>query len=93
MAWLQPSLDFAGYDYVHSLNVVIEMIDKFHGMLQSLAADRTNNFILVDTRNTLTRDASSPNGWANEIHPWYPGFTALAHKFLLALRAKFPQRI
>jgi len=27
------------------------------------------------------------NGWANEIHPWYPGFTALANRFLVGLQA------
>jgi hypothetical protein len=63
------------------------MIDKFHDMLATLAADPTNNFSFVDTRNTLTRDATQPKGWANEIHPWYPGFTALADKFLAGLRA------
>jgi hypothetical protein len=63
------------------------MIDGFHGMLAGLAADPVNNFSLIDTRNTLTRNATQPNGWANEIHPWYPGFTALADKFLAGLRA------
>jgi len=32
-------------------------------------------------------DATQPNGWANEIHPWYPGFTALANSFLVGLQA------
>jgi hypothetical protein len=93
--WLQPSLNFAGYDYTGGLAIVVKMIDKFHDMLKDLAADAANNFILVDTRNTLTRDGSQPNGWGNEIHPYYPGFTALAIKFLAALRAypKFVGRI
>jgi hypothetical protein len=38
-------------------------------MLNSLAGTK-NNFILIDTRGTLTRDASHPLGWANEIHPY-----------------------
>lgn len=91
--WLQPSLSFAGYDYMEGLAIVTKMIDKFHDMLANLTADAANNFTLIDTRNTLTRDASQPNGWANEIHPYYVGFTALANKFLIALRGKFKNRI
>jgi hypothetical protein len=63
------------------------MIDKFRDMLAALAADPANKFSFVDARNTLTRNATQPNGWANEIHPCYPGFTALADKFLADLRA------
>jgi hypothetical protein len=86
-AWLWPSLSFAGYDYNTGLQVITQMIDRFHDMLAGLAADPTNNFSFIDTRNTLTRDAMQPNGWANEIHPWYTGFTALANRFLVGLRA------
>jgi hypothetical protein len=35
----------------------------------------------------LTRNAAQPNGWANEIHPYFTGFTALANKFLTNLQA------
>jgi hypothetical protein len=56
-------------------------------MLADLASDTANNFSLIDTRDTLTRDATQPNGWANEIHPWYPGFTDLANRFLVGLQA------
>jgi hypothetical protein len=68
---------------------VTRMIDLFHDMLAGLGSDTGNNFnfSLINTRNTLTRDATQPNGWANEIHPWYPGFTALANRFLVGLRA------
>jgi hypothetical protein len=86
-AWLQPSFDFAGYDYTESLSIVVQMIDKFHDMIAALAAAKQNNFTLIDTRKTLARDATSPTGWANEIHPYYAGFTALAYKFLTALQA------
>ena len=92
-AWLQPSLDFAGYGYAAGLNIVSQMIDKFHDMLAGLAAVPANNFTLIDTRNTLVRNATSPTGWANEIHACYGGFSALADKFLTELRAKFPNRI
>jgi hypothetical protein len=84
--WLQPSLSFAGYDYNAGMGIVTQMIDKFYGMLSNLAANPTNNFIVIDTRHTLTRDASQPNGWANEIHPYFSGFTAMANKFLVSLQ-------
>ena len=50
---------------------------------------------VFDTRNTLTRNAAQPNGWANEIHPYFTGFTALANKFLTNLQAvpQFKSRI
>jgi hypothetical protein len=86
-AWLWPSLSFAGYDYNVGLQVVSQMIDLFHDMLTALAKDPANTFSVIDTRNTLTRNASQPIGWANEIHPWYPGFSILANKFLVGLRA------
>ena len=89
-AWLQPSLDFSGYDYAQGPIIVSQMIDQFHDALAGLASDPTNNFTLIDTRNTLTRNATQPLGWANEIHPYFTGCTALAEKFLLALRNKFP---
>jgi hypothetical protein len=92
-AWLQPSFEFAGYDFAQSLGIVSQMIDKFHDMLSTLAAIPANNFTLIDTRNTLMRDGTSPTGWANEIHPYFAGYTALAGKFLLALRDRFPGRI
>jgi hypothetical protein len=91
--WLWPSLDFAGYDYTEGLQVVKDAIDGFHQMLASLAAKQQNNFHLVDTRGILTRDTSHPLGWANEIHPYFAGFTALAQKFLASLQGFFPGKI
>lgn len=85
--WLQPSLTFAGYDYNAGLAIVSEMIDKFYAMLAALAGDPKNNFFVIDTRRTLARDASQPNGWANEIHPYFSGFTAVASKFLVGLQS------
>lgn len=97
--WLQPSLDFAGYDYNVGRGIIHSAIDIFFGVMKDLATDKTlppgkttNNFIVVDTRNTLTGDTSQ-TGWANELHAYPPGFAALAHKFLTVLQAKFPGRI
>jgi hypothetical protein len=86
-AWLQPSLDFAGYDYTQGLAIVKTMIDMFHDMLFALAANRAYNFTLIDTRGIVTPDATSSTGWSNEIHPRFAGFTALAKKFLAIFRA------
>ena len=98
--WLQPSLNFAGYDYNEGLNIVKMTINTFKQKLLDLANDTivppgktTNNFILIDTTNTLTRDNTRPNGWANELHPYTEGFTLLAAKFRDALQTHYPGRI
>lgn len=91
--WLQPSIDFAGYEYQPGLVIVRQMIDMFYDRLTKLAAVPQNNFYVVDTRGTLTRNTSQPLGWANEIHPYPSGFAALADKFLGLLKTKFPSRI
>jgi hypothetical protein len=43
--------------------------------------------------NQALHGQTRPLGWANEIHPYFAGFTALAEKFLLTLRNKFAGRI
>jgi hypothetical protein len=91
--WLKPSLDFTSYGYSQGLTIVKQAIDDFHTMLSGLASVAKNNFTVVDTTNTLTRDTSHPLGWANEIHPYTTGFIALAQKFVPVLRGKFPGRI
>jgi hypothetical protein len=91
--WLQPSLNFTGYNYTEGLTIVKNTIDKLYAMLNGLASVKKNNFHLVDTRGTLTRDTLQPLGWANEIHPYSAGFLALANKFLPVLRGVFPGRI
>ncbi len=88
--WLQPSLEFAGYDLAEGLAIVSSMIDSFHAALQGLAAVAKNNFVLIDTRNTLARVSSAQNGWANELHPYPAGFILLAQTWLAALRHQFP---
>jgi hypothetical protein len=82
------------------LTIVQNAIDTFQKLLADLAADKitlpgrtTNNFFLVKTIGTLVRNATRPNGWANEIHPYTEGFGLLAGKFLAALQAHFPGRI
>ena len=99
--WLQPPLQFCGYGYdPDGLKIVKDAIDSFNKLLNDLATDKTtlagkttNNFILVNTIGTLIRNATRPNGWANEIHPYTAGFNALANRFLVALQKHFPGRI
>jgi hypothetical protein len=98
--WLLPSLNFSGYDYNQGLQIITAAIDGFRQLLVDLGSDKitlpgrvTNNFILIDTIRTLTRDNSRPNGWANELHPYTEGFTSLAGRFLAALQAHFPGKI
>jgi hypothetical protein len=91
--WLWPSLDFAGYNYTDGLEIVKDTIDHLYDMLSGLASVKANNFYLVDTRGTLTRDTLQPLGWANEIHPYSAGFLALANKFVPVLQTVFPGRI
>jgi hypothetical protein len=91
--WLWPSLHFTGYNYDDGLEIVKATIDRLYDMLSGLAKVKKNNFYLVDTRGTLTRDALQPLGWANEIHPYSAGFLALANKFLPVLRSVFSGRI
>jgi hypothetical protein len=91
--WLQPSIEFSGYDLAQGLAIVSSMIDGFAAMLQGLAAAPQNNFILVDTRKTLARVSGAQNGWANELHPYPAGFILLAQKWLAALQKQFPGSI
>ena len=91
--WLKPSLDATSYNYSQGLVIVKNAIDAFYAMLNGLARVKKNNFTLVDTRGTLTRDMSYPLGWANEIHPYTDGFISLAQKFIPVLRATFQGRI
>jgi len=88
--WLQPSFDFALYDPGDATQVVKHMIDELHDMLNGLAAVKKHNFHLVDTRNIIAPNNIYPKGWANELHPYTPGFTLLAKKFLDALKNYFP---
>jgi hypothetical protein len=91
--WLQPSFKFAYYNFSDAQQVVKDMIDKFYSMLNGLASDAKNNFHLIDTRNTIAPNNASPDGWANELHPFSLGFGRLADKFLAALKVRFPGRI
>ena len=84
--WLQPSLEFSGYDLAEGLAIVSSMIDGFYAMVSALAGDAGNNFVLVDTRGTLKRVSGASDGWANELHPYPAGFSLSAQRFFPALQ-------
>ena len=87
--WLQPSLIFCGCnDTTQGAAIVKQALKEFRALLVSLAGVSTNNFFLVDTQLTL-----DPADWANELHPYPPGFQKIATKFVTSLRAQFPNRI
>jgi len=86
--WLQPSLTFAGWNTGQGTAILHQALIDFKAMLNNLASDPKNNFILIDTQNTL-----SPTEWANELHPFRGGFQKLAQKFVSSLRSNFSGRI
>jgi hypothetical protein len=91
--WLKPSFDFALYDSADAQDIVKDMIDKLYALLTGLASNAANNFHLVNTRNTIASNNTSPDGWANELHPYPTGFHKVAQKFLTVLQGHFPGRI
>lgn len=86
--WLKPSLDYCGYNVTQGTAIVRQVLTDFQTMLAALAANAANNFILINTQNTL-----QPADWANELHPFPGGFQSIAEHFVTALRAHFPNRI
>jgi len=87
--WLKPSLDFTGWTNASvGASIVRRALEAFRDLLVALAADPANGFTLVETQGTL-----EPADWANELHPYPPGFGKVATRYLEALRAMFPGRI
>ena len=87
--WLRPGLDDRGWhDPKAARAIVRELLVQFHAMLDGFAAVTANNFVHVQTQGTL-----ADGQWANELHPNPSGFAAVTAKFVLALRARFPNRI
>ncbi len=86
--WLQPSLQYCGWNLAQGTTIVRQALLAFKTMLVGLENDPKNNFVLVDTQGLL-----SASDWANELHPFPNGFEALAAKFVNVLRSRFPGRI
>jgi hypothetical protein len=87
--WLQPSLRYCGYnDLATGTAILHEALERFKNLLFDLSRVSANNFILVDTQNSLTSE-----DWANELHPYPTGFKTIAGKFVNTLREQFKGRI
>jgi hypothetical protein len=86
--WLKPSLDYAGWNFTQGTAICREALLDFRSMLRGLAADAANLFFLVETQGVL-----NASDWANELHPYPPGFGKLAAKFVASLRTVFADRI
>jgi hypothetical protein len=85
--WIIPSLKFAGWTAAEGLKIVHAALDEFKAMLLGLAGS-TSGFTVIPTQGVLTK-----TDWANELHPYPPGFKSLAEVFLTALRDRFPGRV
>jgi hypothetical protein len=88
--WMWPGLSFAGWNIAEGTQIIHDALTTFRDMLVKLEASQqpNYNFALVPTQGTLAYA-----DWANELHPYPPGFQKLADKFLSALRSHFPGRI
>lgn len=86
--WLQPSLNFAGWNFAQGTAICQMALVEFKALLTRLAGDASNLFFFVDTQGTL-----AASDWANELHPFPAGFNKLAAKFVNALQGMFPGRI
>lgn len=71
--WLKPALVDAGVPEHLQQDCVRYLIDRFHGMLESVCAMDRKHLLIVDSRGTL-----GPDDWANELHPKGKGFKKIA---------------
>ena len=83
-----PSLTFTGWNTEEGAQIVGDALDQFKAMLDKLEGSGQYDFTVVQTHNTL-----AATDWANELHPYPPGFENLAKKFWAALHHRFPGRI
>ncbi len=83
--WLLPSLQYCNWSVQEGNAIVKQALVEFNAMLTRLAANSTNNFTVVPTQGLL-----QPSDWANELHPYPPGFKTIANAFLNVIAAKFP---
>jgi hypothetical protein len=86
--WLQPSLSFCGWNTAQGTAILYQALVEFRAMLVKLSGEPKNLFGFVETQGTLL-----PSDWANELHPYPPGFRKIAEKFVVELRNRFPGRI
>jgi hypothetical protein len=71
--WLKPALADASVDPSLQADCIRLIVDRFTGVLQSVAAASGGQVVLVDSRGTL-----AGQDWANELHPKKRGFAKMA---------------
>ena len=88
--WILPTMEAQGIDdEALRQDVTRLIIDSLNDMLGMVAANHPGRLVHVDLRGTL-----APERWANEIHPFQPGFEQLAERLLEAVDAQLdPGRI
>jgi hypothetical protein len=86
--WMSPALTFAGWNTEEGTKILRDVLDRFKEMVTGVQASGKYDFTVVPTQGTL-----EAKDWANELHPYPPGFAKLAQVFLRALTAHFPGRI
>jgi hypothetical protein len=96
--WLLPSLQSRGWmrtplapaDLPVGQQIVKQMLQRFDLLMQTLEADPYLNLIYVRTQGTLS---PGPAQWDNELHPTPNGFAAIARKFVVAIKERFPTKV
>ncbi|SCB15598.1 hypothetical protein GA0061103_2319 [Rhizobium multihospitium] len=80
--WLKPALDLNNWSQIDGERIAKDALQRFRKMLLSLEAVEGNNYHLINTQGTLTRDE-----WANELHPVYLGFRKVTKIFYQKLKS------
>ncbi len=87
--WMKPSLNFTGWKDDEGAAILLDALTRFRRVLTDLEGSPKNyDFTVVHTEGTLAK-----SDWANELHPYPPGFKKLADRFLSALQSHFPGRL
>jgi hypothetical protein len=87
--WMKPSLEFTGWNDEEGAAILLDALTRFRRVLIDLEGSPKNyDFTVVHTEGTLAK-----SDWANELHPYPPGFKKLADRFLAKLRDRFRGRI
>lgn len=82
-AWMKRFMDNAHINEELQADVIKIFMEKIAEELLSIKRD---NFIVVDTRETLLGEKA----WLNEIHPTSDGFEAIAKKIFATMKSHFP---
>lgn len=87
--WLEPGFRQKQYSEMpERIAIAATLIDRFNDMLNSIVAMAAFKHVsYVNLRGTLsTNPGSYRKSWGNEMHPTREGFSAVAERFVVALR-------